>query len=77
MRVLGDGHLGGAGLDVYEDEPALASGLGELPNTLLLPHVGSATHRVRGEMARLACQGVATVLAGGTPANLVGPPMLE
>lgn len=77
VRVLADGHLGGAGLDVYEDEPALAPGLGELPNTLLLPHVGSATHRVRGEMARLACEGVRALLAGEKPANLVHPPMLD
>ena len=53
VQALRTGEIAGAGLDVYEDEAALAPGLADLPNTVLLPHVGSATVAVRAEMARL------------------------
>lgn len=67
VRALDTGQIAGAGLDVYEHEPRLAPGLAELPNTLLLPHVGSATVQVRAEMARLAAQN-AISMAAGNPA---------
>lgn len=60
-----------AGLDVYEDEPAVHPGLRSSPYAVLLPHVGSATQRARLEMTRLAAAGVAAVLAGETPPNVV------
>ena len=60
-----------AGLDVYEDEPAVHPGLRASPYAVLLPHVGSATVRTRTEMTRLAASGVAAVLRGETPPNLV------
>jgi glyoxylate reductase len=60
-----------AGLDVYEDEPAVHPGLRASPYAVLLPHVGSATQRTRLEMTRLAAAGVAAVLAGETPPNVV------
>ena len=62
-----------AGLEVYEDEPSVHPGLRGSPHAVLLPHVGSATASTRLAMARLAASGVATVLAGGTPPNLVDP----
>ena len=60
--------IAGAGLDVYEAEPRLAPGLAELPNTVLLPHLGSATVSVRAEMARL-CAGTLSPWRGGVPAR--------
>jgi glyoxylate reductase len=60
-----------AGLDVYEREPSISPRLLRAPRTVLLPHIGSATRATRTEMARLACEGVCEVLAGGEPANLV------
>lgn len=60
-----------AGLDVYEDEPDVHPGLRESPYAVLLPHVGSATLQTRLAMTRLACGGVATVLTGATPPNVV------
>lgn len=51
-----------AGLDVFENEPALAPGLAELPNVVLLPHLGSATEWTRQAMAALAASNVAGVL---------------
>lgn len=50
VRVLGDGHLAGAGLDVFEAEPAVHPGLLELPGVVLLPHMGSATEETREAM---------------------------
>ena len=65
VEALASGVIAAAGLDVYEDEPALAPGLAELPNTVLFPHVGSATRSVRAEMARL-CAENAVALSGGS-----------
>jgi len=53
-----------AGLDVYEDEPALKPGLRELPNVVLLPHIGSATFWTREAMSTIAARNVAAVLSG-------------
>jgi len=48
--ALADGKIGGAGLDVYEQEPKVHSGLMGLQNVILAPHMGSATHESRREM---------------------------
>jgi glyoxylate reductase len=73
VDALEAGHLYAAGLDVFEGEPAVNPRLLAAPRTTLLPHVGSATIGTRTRMARLACQGVADVLAGRTPPNAVTP----
>lgn len=67
VRALRDGVISAAGLDVYENEPALAPGLSELPNTVLLPHLGSATPRVRAEMARVCAENAVSMSRGETP----------
>jgi glyoxylate reductase len=67
VRVLESGHLGGAGLDVYEHEPAVHPGLLGRRDVVLLPHVGSATRETRAAMAELAAANVAAVLGGGEP----------
>jgi glyoxylate reductase len=67
VRALKGGRIAGAGLDVYEREPALEPGLRTLENVVLLPHVGSATHRTRGTMAELAVRNAVAVLAGRKP----------
>jgi glyoxylate reductase len=69
--ALEGGTLYGAGLDVFDGEPAVNPRILASPRTTLLPHVGSATIGTRTRMARLACQGVCDVLAGRTPPNLV------
>jgi glyoxylate reductase len=63
-EALRDGHLAGAGLDVYEKEPIVTPGLLDLPNVVLLPHVGSATVQTRTRMAMLAARNVRAVLSG-------------
>ena len=67
VECLREGRLFGAGLDVYEREPELAEGLTELPNVLLLPHLGSATEAVREAMARMAVTDCLAVLEGRRP----------
>lgn len=53
-----------AGLDVFENEPALAPGLAELDNVVIVPHIASATRWSREGMARLAACNVAGILSG-------------
>jgi glyoxylate reductase len=67
IAALGTGRLGGAGLDVYENEPAVPAELTELPNTVLVPHIGSATRSTRDAMARLCAANVIAVLDGREP----------
>ena len=73
VDALRAGRIAGAGLDVYEDEPKMAKGLAECPNTLLLPHLGSATRDTRGAMSRIAAENLIAVMQGHRPPNLVNP----
>src|SRR5688572_17632228 len=63
--------IAGAGLDVYEDEPAVLPDLLALENVLLSPHLGSATSETRTAMADLAARNVVAVLTGQQPLNNV------
>lgn len=65
--ALRDGLLAGAGLDVYENEPAVAPGLAALDRVVLAPHLGSATLATRTRMAHLAVDNVLAALAGRRP----------
>lgn len=53
VAALQAGTLGGAGLDVFEDEPRVPEALFAMPNVVLLPHVGSATEETRLAMENL------------------------
>jgi glyoxylate reductase len=72
-EALRSGHLGGAGLDVFEREPQVEPLLMECENAVLVPHIGSATTETREGMARLACRGLAQILRGERPPNLANP----
>ena len=65
--------IAGAGLDVYEREPAVHPGLLSMPNVVLAPHIASATVRTRSEMSAMAARNVATAVRGGRPPNLLNP----
>lgn len=69
--------IGGAGLDVYENEPSLTPGLTELDNVILLPHVGSGTLETRIRIGTLAVDNLIAGLESGTPPNLVNPEVLK
>jgi lactate dehydrogenase-like 2-hydroxyacid dehydrogenase len=65
--ALRDGVIAGAGLDVFEREPAVEPALLGMENVTLIPHLGSATVETRTAMAVLAARNVAAVLAGEEP----------
>ncbi|MFM7253722.1 MAG: 2-hydroxyacid dehydrogenase [Ilumatobacteraceae bacterium] len=67
VDALRAGTIAGAGLDVFEHEPAVHPGLLECEQAVLIPHLGSATIETRSAMATLAARNVAAVLAGSTP----------
>ena len=71
VAALHSKHLSGAGLDVYQLEPQIHSGLLSLPNVVLLPHLGSATFETRLAMARLACEEIARFARGEPPLHPV------
>jgi glyoxylate reductase len=70
-RALTSGAIRGAGIDVFEREPAVDPALLAAPNTVLAPHIGSATTETRTKMALMAAENVIAVLAGRTPVNPV------
>ncbi len=66
-RALETGPLAGAGLDVYENEPAITPALLDDDRVVLMPHAGSATVETRREMARMVVEDVRRVLGGEKP----------
>ncbi|HVT04260.1 MAG TPA: D-glycerate dehydrogenase [Thermoanaerobaculia bacterium] len=72
VDALENNLLGGAGLDVYEDEPRVEPRLITMKNVVLLPHLGSATVETRNEMASMAARNVIAVLSGRQALNQVG-----
>lgn len=73
VQALKDGIIAGCGLDVYENEPQLAPGLAELPNVVLLPHIGSATMETRSKMAMMAVDNLLAAADGKKPPHCVNP----
>ena len=70
---LHNGHLGGAGLDVFEFEPKISDGLLELDNVVVVPHIGTANYETRKAMGEEAAKNVFEYFRGNTPPNLVSP----
>jgi glyoxylate reductase len=64
-------HLRGAGLDVYEFEPAVNPRLLSMPNVVVVPHIGSATDEARNAMATIAATNVLLFLRGAEPLHRV------
>jgi len=64
--------IAGAGLDVYENEPFIHSGL-KRANVVLAPHLASASRETRTKMACMAAQNVVALFAGQLPANILNP----
>jgi glyoxylate reductase len=69
--LLASRHIAGAGLDVYADEPEIPKALRDLPNTVLLPHIGSATIEGRLQMGDKVIINVQTFWDGHTPPDRV------
>jgi glyoxylate reductase len=69
--ALKTGVIAGAGLDVYEQEPAIHSVLAELKQVVLLPHLGSATLQARVQMGLVCLKNIEAVLEGRLAPNQV------
>ncbi len=68
---LKENRIAGAGLDVFEFEPEIGSGLKNLSNVILTPHIGSASIEARNEMAELAAQNIIDFFEGKDVKNTV------
>lgn len=71
VEALAQRRIFAAGLDVYENEPVLHPGLRELPNVVLMPHLGSATEEDRVDVVRTCVRNIHAVLSGGSPPDQV------
>lgn len=72
-RTLEQGHIAGAGLDVFEHGTEINPKLRELPNVVLLPHMGSATVEGRAEMGEKVIINIKTFADGHRPPDQVLP----
>jgi glyoxylate reductase len=77
VNALQSGQIAGAGLDVFEFEPDLTPGLAKLNNTILLPHIASATTETRTRMAEIAVENILSFYEGKIPPNIVNPEVLN
>ena len=79
VKLLNDGEIAGAGLDVFEQEPAVSPKLVRLARAgkvVLIPHMGSATHEGRVDMGEKVIVNIRTFLDGHKPPDRVLPSML-
>lgn len=73
IEALKAKRIAGAGLDVFENEPALNPGFLGLDNVTLTPHIGSSTRQTRLAMAMLAADNLMAALSGQRPPSLINP----
>lgn len=74
IAALKNGEIHAAGLDVFEQEPLpVSSELLKMPNVVALPHIGSATHETRYNMAACAVENLIDALQGKVEKNCVNP----
>lgn len=71
VEALREGQIGGAGLDVYENEPEINPELIGMENVILTPHIASATWEAREKMGEQAVGAILDTLAGKKPENIV------
>lgn len=76
VEALKNKTIAGAGLDVYENEPALTKGLIELNNVVLLPHIGSASVETRTKMAVIAVENIIALWQSKKPYSIANPEVL-
>jgi glyoxylate reductase len=76
IKMLANGEIAGAALDVYEHEPAVSPKLLRLPNVVLLPHMSSATIEGRIDMGEKVIINIKTFIDGHRPPDRVLEAML-
>jgi len=75
--ALQSGVIAGAGLDVFENEPAVEPGLLSMENVVLLPHIASASLQTRTLMATMASENIVAHFKGQLPPNILNPEVLS
>jgi glyoxylate reductase len=76
VKALQNGTIAGAGLDVFEQEPAVEPELMKMENVVLLPHIASASLSTRTLMATMASQNIVAHARGERPPNILNPEVL-
>ena len=71
VAALKTGRIWAAGLDVFDNEPAIHPGYLALPNAFLLPHIGSSTWEARLAMADILIQAIEAQVTGAKPPNRI------
>jgi glyoxylate reductase len=73
VQALSARRIAGAGLDVYEKEPAVSPALAAMSNVVLTPHLGSAVHELREGMAHVVVDNIVAIVEGRRPPNCINP----
>ncbi|HKV59136.1 MAG TPA: D-glycerate dehydrogenase, partial [Ktedonobacteraceae bacterium] len=76
VKALQEGVIAGAGLDVFENEPAVEPELLKMENVVLLPHIASASLKTRTLMATMASDNIVAHFHGQRPPNILNPEVL-
>jgi glyoxylate reductase len=76
VAALDAGKLGGAALDVFENEPKVHPGLIGRNNVILTPHIASASTETRNKMATMAAENVVALFSGKRPPNVLNAEVL-
>ncbi len=74
VKALQNGHLAGAAIDVFEDEPHVHPGLIKMENVVLTPHLGGGARETRLKAHHICCENVLVVLRGESPPNALNEP---
>lgn len=77
VEALRSGQLGGAALDVFDNEPNIDPELIGMPNVITTPHIASATHEARNKMGEMAVAAILDSLSGKQPESLVNKEVWE
>lgn len=77
VKALQSGQIAGAGLDVFENEPAIEPELLTMENVILLPHIASASLQTRSKMATMASENLVAHFQGQKPPNILNPEVLD